>query len=90
MNSPKSWGGEIPSECLGGCVGHGSSNTRTISELIMQFSSPISTKEIASTSISTSVHHRFISIKNHTSRINYKIASSELSSSLNCILSQAN
>ena len=44
VNSPKSWGGggEIPSECLGGCVGHGSSNTRTISELIMQFSSPIS------------------------------------------------
>ena len=35
-------GGEIPSERLGGCVGHGSSNTRPISELIMQFSSPIS------------------------------------------------
>ena len=35
-------GGEIPSERLGGCVGHGSSNTRTITELIMQFSSPIS------------------------------------------------
>ena len=45
VNSPKFFilgGGEIPSECLGGCVGRGSSNTRTISELIMQFSSPIS------------------------------------------------
>ena len=45
VNSPKFFilgGGEIPSKRLGGCVGHGSSNIRTISELIMQFSSPIS------------------------------------------------
>lgn len=46
VNSPKFFilggGAEIPSERLGECVGHGSSNTRTISEFIMQFSSPIS------------------------------------------------